>query len=297
MTLPKLCTTVLLGLSAAACTAPKPPVIERESAEVYHFDTNKSFALNVAHMSRKTAGLSDVAQAEHAQFKANRALVGAEYSAAFLTGGVVELLGSMASQSVADKKFAWKPAHVYVTKLNEADLDNHAFNVVSTGLAGAFEKISGAEFVGLYRISSDQLMNNVSILYKGPLCELFPAKKRVNYERLKEIKTLMNFGAEVDGACGITAHISVPGKMRDNGQEKDVIHLEFQRGFSLVDKLALATTGYALMPSSYMDRNTWLNYKVKAPYVVHDNRMWFFTHENTSAPVPEKVLTSGRLGE
>ncbi|WP_125783977.1 hypothetical protein [Pseudoalteromonas rubra] len=297
MTLPKLCTPVLLGLSATACTAPKPPVIERESAEVYHFDTNKSFALNVAHMSRKTAGLSDVAQAEHAQFKANRALVGAEYSAAFLTGGVVELLGSMASQSVADKKFAWKPAHVYVTKLNEADLDNHAFNVVSTGLAGAFEKISGAEFIGLYRLSSDQHTNNVEVLYKGVLCDLSPSKVRADYNLILKSNWWTRFGKEVDGACTIPANITVTGQVKDNNQQKDVIHLEFQLSYSLVDKLALATTGYALMPSSYMDRNTWLNYKVKAPYVVHDNRMWFFTHENTSAPVPEKVLTSGRLGE
>ncbi|ALU46124.1 hypothetical protein [Pseudoalteromonas rubra] len=297
MTPTKLCTAALLALSATACMSTKPPVIARDSTDVYQFDANKSFALNVAHMSRKTAGLSDVAEAEQAQFKANRALVGAEYSAAFLTGGVVDLLGSMASQSAADKKFAWKPAHVYVTKLNEADLDNDAFNVVKAGLASAFDKISGAEFVGLYRVSSDHLANNVNVLYKGILCDALPPEKRVNYERIKEVKTWINFGAEIDGACGITAHITVPGKLREKGGLKDVVHLEFQRGLSLVDKLALATSGYALVPASYLDPGSWLNYKVRAPYVVHNNTMWFFTTDNTSSPVPQTVLTSARLGQ
>ena len=99
-------------LSLTACMSTQPPVITQESNEVYQFDDNASFALNVAQMTRKTAGLSDAELPEDAQFKANRGLVGAEYAMSFLTGGLVDLAGSMGAQSQADRAFT-KTRHFF----------------------------------------------------------------------------------------------------------------------------------------------------------------------------------------
>ena len=108
----------LSTLSLAACMSTQPPVITMESNEVYQFDDDASFALNVAKMTRKTAGLSDVALPEEAQFKANGALVGAEYAMSFLTGGLIDLAGSMGAQSEADRAFNWKPMLVFLGDLS-----------------------------------------------------------------------------------------------------------------------------------------------------------------------------------
>ena len=99
MNLLKKSILVLSSLSLAACMTTQPPVIKMESNDVYQFNDKASFALNVANMTRKTAGLSDVALPENAQFKANRGLVATEYVFAFVTDGLLDLAGSMGAQS------------------------------------------------------------------------------------------------------------------------------------------------------------------------------------------------------
>ena len=126
-------------LSLTACMSTQPPVITQESNEVYQFDDNASFALNVAQMTRKTAGLSDAELPEDAQFKANRGLVGAEYAMSFLTGGLVDLAGSMGAQSQADRAFNWKPMLVFLGDLDNQNVDADAVKVVEAELTKTFD--------------------------------------------------------------------------------------------------------------------------------------------------------------
>ncbi|MGO3445632.1 MAG: hypothetical protein ACTINA_19405 [Pseudoalteromonas distincta] len=157
----KILQTITLAastLSLTACLSTQPPVITQQSNEVYQFDDNASFALNVAQMTRKTAGLSDVELPEEAQFKANRGLVGAEYAMSFLTGGLVDLAGSMGAQSQADRAFNWKPMLVFLGDLDNPNVDADAVKIVEAELTKTFDNIEDANYLGLMRASKNQLL-------------------------------------------------------------------------------------------------------------------------------------------
>ena len=139
------------AVTLTACMSTQPPVLTMQSNDVYQFNEKASFALNVANMTRKTAGLSDVDLPENAQFKSNNVLVGAEYALAFLTDGLVDLAGSMGAQSKADKAFNWKPMLVFLSDLDENNLDASALNVIESGLKATFDNIEGTEYVGITR--------------------------------------------------------------------------------------------------------------------------------------------------
>ncbi|KPW01746.1 hypothetical protein [Pseudoalteromonas sp. P1-11] len=266
-------------LSLTACMSTQPPVISQESNEVYQFDDNASFALNVAQMTRKTAGLSDVELPEDAQFKANRGLVGAAYAMSFLTGGLVDLAGSMGAQSQADRAFNWKPMFVFLGDLDSQNIDADAVKVVERELTNTFNNID-SEFLGLMRSSSSNRDDNFGVAFKGARCE--PSKQTsYTYAGLLRGGLFLDVKPEYDRACGFFVDINVTGKVNVEGEVKDVITLTIIGGYKRIDEILIATSGYAVVPQTY---GSWggVKYTVPAPYVIHDNTMYLFTKENSS---------------
>ena len=241
----------LSTLSLAACMSTQPPVITMESNEVYQFDDDASFALNVAKMTRKTAGLSDVALPEEAQFKANGALVGAEYAMSFLTGGLIDLAGSMGAQSEADRAFNWKPMLVFLGDLSSQNIDADAVKVVERELTNTFNNIEGTKFNALLRIKSDHFDNNFMFFYKGGvICD--PSKNTTfNFTGEIENSNLLNFDRKLNGSCAAGIKIEVVGKVEYKNQTKDVITLTFINGYESFTDMAVATSGFAVVPKSY----------------------------------------------
>ncbi len=266
-------------LSLTACMSTQPPVITQESIEVYQFDDNASFALNVAQMTRKTAGLSDVELPEEAQFKANRGLVGAEYAMSFLTGGLVDLAGSMGAQSQADRAFNWKPMFVFLGDLDSQNIDADAVKVVERELTNTFNNID-SEFLGLMRSSSSNRDDNFGVAFKGEKCD--PSKQTsYTYSGLLRGGLFLDAKPEYDRACGFFVDINVTGKVNIEGEVKDVITLTIIGGYKRIDEILIATSGYAVVPQTY---GSWggVKYTVPAPYVIHDNTMYLFTKQNSS---------------
>jgi len=269
-------------LSLTACMSTQLPVITQESNEVYQFDDNASFALNVAQMTRKTAGLSDVELPEDAQFKANSGLVGAEYAMSFLTGGLVDLAGSMGAQSQADRAFNWKPMLVFLGDVHEKTVDADALKIVERELTNTFNNIEGTKFNALLRIKSDHFDNNFMLFYKGGvICD--PSKNTTfNFTGEIENSNLLNFDRKLNGSCAAGIKIEVVGKVEYKNQIKDVITLTFINGYESFTDMAAATSGFALVPKSYGVWGSGIKYTVPAPYVIHDNTMYLFTKENSS---------------
>lgn len=285
MKLLKTLTLTLSALTLTACVSTQPPVVTVESNEVYEFSDEKSFALNVAHMTRKTAGLSDRVRAEDAQFKANKALVGAEYALAFLTNGLGDLAGSMVAQSSADRKFNWKPMLVFLADIDENNVDASVVKVVEKELQATFDNLEGGEFLGLVRLSSDTFINNFVYYYGGEVCENSDATK-VSYPKLVKSNMYLNLSPSYDGACETGLNIEVMGEVLFNGEEKSVITVQVINGFSNVDKVLKSTSGFAVVPQSYgAGRYGTKRYMYKSPFVVHDDKLHFFTKDNFSVPI------------
>ena len=269
-------------LSLTACMSTQPPVITQESNEVYQFDDNASFALNVAQMTRKTAGLSDVELPEDAQFKANSGLVGAEYAMSFLTGGLVDLAGSMGAQSQADRAFNWKPMLVFLGDVNEKTVDADALKLVEKGLTETFNNIEGTQYVGIARSRSSHLTNNFMYFYKGgELCH--SERVHANYTSPEPHPLFIDYDPELfNGSCSSAVKIEVTGKVNYKGEDKDVVTMTILNGYEGYDSIAVKTAGFALVPKSYGVWGSGIKYTVPAPYVVHDNTMYLFTKENSS---------------
>ncbi len=281
----KILQTITLAastLSLTACLSTQPPVITQQSNEVYQFDDNASFALNVAQMTRKTAGLSDVELPENAQFKANDALVGAEYAMSFLTGGLVDLAGSMGAQSQADKAFNWKPMLVFLGDVNEQNVDADALKIVENGLTETFNNIEGTQYVGIARSRSSHHTNNFMYFYKGgELCH--SERVHANYTSPEPHPLFIGYDPELfNGSCSSAVKIEVTGKVNYKGEEKDVVTMTIINGYEGYDSIAAETAGFAVVPKSYGVWGSGIKYTVPAPYVVHDKTMYLFTTDNTS---------------
>lgn len=268
-------------LSLAACMSTQPPVITMESNEVYQFDDDASFALNVAQMTRKTAGLSDVKIPENAQFKANGALVGAEYAMSFLTGGLIDLAGSLGAQSEADRAFNWKPMFVFLGDLDKQNIDADAVKVVEAELTKTFENIDGAQYLGLMRSNSSNRDDKFAVVYNGSNCE--PSKQTsFTYAGLLRGGLFLDAKPEYDRACTFFVDIEVTGKVSIEGALKDVITLTIIGGYKGILDIMEATSGYAVVPQSFGRWGSAVKYTVPAPYVIHDNTMYLFTTDNSS---------------
>ena len=271
------------ALTLTACMSTQPPVITKQSNDVYQFNDKASFALNVANMTRKTAGLSDVDLPENAQFKSNNALVGAEYALAFLTDGLVDLAGSMGAQSQADKAFNWKPMLVFLGDLDESNLDASALNVIENGLKATFDNIEGTEYVGITRSNNARDSNNFMYFYKGgALCNA-ETRKLYIYTSPEPHPSFIDYNPAVfNGSCASAVKIEVNGKVNYNGEVKDVVTMTILNGYEGFDSIAVATAGFSIVPKEYGVWGADIKYTVPAPYVVHDNTMYLFSTSNTS---------------
>lgn len=269
-------------LSLTACLSTQPPVITQQSNDVYQFDDNASFALNVAQMTRKTAGLSDVDLPENAQFKANDALVGAEYATSFITGGLVNLAGSIGAQSHADKAFNWKPMLVFLGDVNEQNVDADALKIIEKGLTETFNNIDGSHYVGVARSESSRTTNNFMYFYKGgELCH--SERILANYTSPEPHPLFIDYDPELfNGSCSSAVNIEVTGKVNYKGEEKDVVTMTFLNGYEGFDSIAAATAGFAVVPESYGVWGSGIKYTVPAPYVIHNNTLYLFTKQNSS---------------
>ena len=232
-------------------------------------------------MTRKTAGLSDVELPEDAQFKANRGLVGAEYAMSFLTGGLVDLAGSMGAQSQADRAFNWKPMFVFLGDLDSQNIDADAVKVVERELTNTFNNIDGTQYLGLMRAKSDHLDENFLFAFKGEMCDLkkYPY---IRYSPNNERYLFSDIKPEYDFACVASIKIEVVGKVDYKEALKDVVTVTFHGGYAGFTNMAAATSGFALVPKSYGVWGSGIKYTVPAPYIVHDNTMYLFTKENSS---------------
>ncbi|WKD23152.1 hypothetical protein NDQ71_16220 [Pseudoalteromonas sp. KG3] len=271
----------LSTLSLAACMSTQPPVITMESNEVYQFDDDASFALNVAQMTRKTAGLSDVALPEEAQFKANGALVGAEYAMSFLTGGLIDLAGSMGAQSEADRAFNWKPMLVFLGDLDNPNVDADAVKIVEAELTKTFDNIEDANYLGLMRASTDVRDDNFLISFEGPLCDQAKQAK-INYSKVIKAGLYTDVKAEYDQSCGAVVYIESPGKVNYKGEVSSVITITFIGGYETLSDIVVGTSGFAVVPKVYGRWGSGVQYTVPAPYVIHNNTMHLFTKDNSS---------------
>lgn len=270
------------AVTLTACLSTQPPVITKQSNEVYQFNEKASFALNVANMTRKTAGLSDQNIPENAQFKANRGLVGAEYAMAFLTGGIGELAGSMGAQSKADKAFNWKPMLVFLGNLDEKNIDASALKLVENGLKETFNNIKDTEYVGIAR-SNIPRDNNFMYFYKGGEICNSDKRKLYNYTSPEPHPLFVDFDPELfNGSCASAVKIEVNGKVNFQGEVKDVVTMTVINGYQGFDSIAVATAGFALVPKEYGVWGSRIKHVVPAPYVVHDNTMYLFSTTNTS---------------
>ena len=271
----------LSTLSLAACMSTQPPVITMESNEVYQFDDDASFALNVAKMTRKTAGLSDVALPEEAQFKANGALVGAEYAMSFLTGGLIDLAGSMGAQSEADRAFNWKPMLVFLGDLDNPNVDADAVKVVEAELTKTFEKSKNSNYIGIMRLSADGRDNNFMFMFDGALCDK-TGQPKLKYDLANNSGQFINVKREYEGSCSTPVNIEVTGKVNYQGEQKSVVTVTFHGGYAGVTDMAIATSGFAVVPQTFGRWGSGVKYTVPAPYVIHNNTMFLFTKENSS---------------
>ncbi|MBB1371970.1 hypothetical protein [Pseudoalteromonas sp. SR45-4] len=271
------------AVTLTACMSTQPPVLTKQSNDVYQFNEKASFALNVANMTRKTAGLSDVDLPENAQFKSNNLLVGAEYALAFLTDGLVDLAGSMGAQSKADKAFNWKPMLVFLGDLDENNLDASALNVIESGLKATFDNIEGTEYVGITRSNNARDSNNFMYFYKGgALCNA-ETRKLYIYTSPEPHPSFVDYDPAVfNGSCASAVKIEVNGKVNFNGEVKDVVTMTILNGYEGFDSIAVATAGFSLVPKEYRVWGSGIKYTVPAPYVVHDNTMYLFSTSNTS---------------
>lgn len=282
MNLLKKSILVLSSLSLAACMTTQPPVIKMESNDVYQFNDKASFALNVANMTRKTAGLSDVTLPENAQFKANRGLVATEYVLAFVTDGLLDLAGSMGAQSEADRAFNWKPMLVYLADLDHDNLDSSVVKVVEEQLAKTFDNIEGTEYLGIARSKSDSYLENFMFFFKGgSLCNAEEHNLYV-WSSPEPHPDLLDFKPSYNGSCAAAVKVEVAGKVSFNGKIQDVITITFFTAYDRLTDIAVATSGFAVVPKTFGNWGGAVKYTVSAPYVVHDNRMYLFTKDNFS---------------
>ena len=271
------------AVTLTACMSTQPPVLTMQSNDVYQFNEKASFALNVANMTRKTAGLSDVDLPENAQFKSNNVLVGAEYALAFLTDGLVDLAGSMGAQSKADKAFNWKPMLVFLSDLDENNLDASALNVIESGLKATFDNIEGTEYVGITKSNDARHSNNFMYFYKGgALCNA-ETRKLYIYTSPEPHPSFVDYNPAVfNGSCASAVKIEINGKVNYNGEVKDVVTMTILNGYEGFDSIAVATAGFSIVPKEYGVWGADIKYTVPAPYVVHDNTMYLFSTSNTS---------------
>ncbi|MBH0017874.1 hypothetical protein I6E70_15810 [Pseudoalteromonas sp. NGC95] len=259
----------------------QPPVITMESNEVYQFDDDASFALNVAKMTRKTAGLSDVEIPENAQFKANGALVGAEYAMSFLTGGLIDLAGSLGAQSEADRAFNWKPMFVFLGDLDRQNIDADAVKVVESELTKTFENIENSNYIGIMRLSADGRDNNFMLMFDGALCDK-TGQSKLKYDRVNNSGLFINVKREYEGSCATPVNVEVTGKVNYEGEQQSVITVTFHGGYAGFTDMAIATSGFAVVPQTFGRWGSGVKYTVPAPYVIHNNTMHLFTKENSS---------------
>jgi len=272
-------TTIVAGtFTLASCLSIEPPLITQQSDDVYEFSKEASFALNVARMSRKTAGLSDVSLPEDAQFKSNSALVGTEYAISFLTGGLTSLAGSLGAQSKADKAFNWKPMLIFTAELDNNNIDSSTVKVIENELSKTFKNI-GSTFLGIARSSDSHRDDNFAIFDKGEACDKSELHK-VNYEKVLAGGLFQDILPKYDQSCFTPVSIEVTGKVKLEGKIQDVIVVIFQGGYRRVTDITSATSGFALVPESYGRWGSGIRYKVGAPYAVSNNEIHFFVKVN-----------------
>ena len=53
-------------------------------------------------------------------------------------------------------------------------------------------------------------------------------------------------------------------------------------GMQVFTDMAIATSGFAVVPQTFGRWGSGVKYTVPAPYVIHNDTMYFFTKENSS---------------
>ncbi|CAM3956096.1 MULTISPECIES: hypothetical protein [Pseudoalteromonas] len=272
------------SFSLVACMATQPPIIKLESNEIYEFDSNASFALNVANMTRKTAGLSDVDLPEDAQFKSNGVLVGTEYALSFLTGGLVDLAGSLGAQSEADRAFNWKPMLVFLADIDEQNVDASVVTTVESELTKTFDNMDNANFLGLARVAADHHDNNFILIFNGEMCDSADTPK-IDYQKAKTAGNILNLKPEYNNACEIQVSVEATGKVNYNNNVKSVITTTLLSDYQFASPITIATSGFAVVPQSFSTWGSSTVYKVSAPFVAFEDTMYFFTKQNSSMKI------------
>lgn len=279
---------VSLAIAVTACASTNtythtPLTLESES--VYKFSDDKSFALNVAHMTGKTTGLRDRALPESAQHRIGGAELGLAFGSGALANGLLSLSSTALVYGIVISDRNWKPMYV-LTDLDyslrdDPMLNEHVERLIDLKLREAFssEQLGGYEYVGLAHTNKKQ-SSNYNIFYSGEEC--FKGLKALGSENGLPA-WFGDYGVfgpiQFDKpTCNAPFRVSIERPVAIGDETRLVIVMEQIGSYSFVSKLASSIDGYSVIPEVYQDLDG-TRYSHEMPFVVHDNYLHVFSKD------------------
>ena len=165
--------------------------------------------------------------------------------------------------------------------LRGQNVDADAVKVVEAELTKTFDKIENSNYIGIMRLSADGRDNNFMFMFDGALCDK-TGQPKLKYDLAYNSGQFINVKREYEGSCSTPVNIEVTGKVNYQGEQKSVVTVTFHGGYAGFTDMAIATSGFAVVPQTFGRWGSGVKYTVPAPYVIHNDTMYFFTKENSS---------------
>ena len=118
-------------------------------------------------------------------------------------------------------------------------------------------------------------------IFDGALCDK-TGQPKLKYDLANNSGQFINVKREYEGSCATPVNVEVTGKVNYEGEQQSVITVTFHGGYAGFTDMAIATSGFAVVPQTFGRWGSGVKYTVPAPYVIHNNTMFLFTKENSS---------------
>lgn len=274
------------------------------STDTYEWDTDKSFALNIAEMARPAGvgyGLVDVQDPKNLEIsRSGNALVSGALG--FMAGGVGGALGYLSMDAQSDEKRDWRPSIITFYEESELDLSdlvnanmyirNDVGAKVAKALTAAYPE---TVYDGTYPWHSKSLNSAVTVL-SGDICsEAFAYGHLEGHsydtnEPLKRFKNLIKDGStSLEEGCPFMFESKVIGKIGDKIAVSSEISSFNVNTFILLTAKDSIKDAFILTPDRiqyHVDGNRRKHYRVMPyPALYGNGKEYLFDANETSSGI------------